>query len=270
MSLNLGILSSSQSAAAPSASLLLDTYAGAAVAYSFRKLRTAYTGNCIKVLRASGGSLDIGFVLGVLDTATLLTFAGLSETRISKFYDQSGNGNDANLASFSVSPIIVSSGVLVTDGGKVAANSGYLNLTSGILQNSNFAAYSVMTRIGANTTIGFGTNTANFNYINLIEGTSVISHNVLRRAAYTFTATGRRLFTSLNISNNFTMLNNGVVQTTTPTAQTATGVINQLNGLSGLAYLSVNIFQEHILYNTDQSANNTGIQNNINSFYTIY
>jgi hypothetical protein len=257
-------------AATSSFSFLLDDYPSAAAAFSFRKLRSAYTGACIDITN-NNGTTTIGFVNNVLDTTAVLTFAGLLETRITKFYDQSGNANHAVLQTISSSPVIVNTGgILVTDGGKVAANSGYLNLTSGILQNSNFAAYSVMTRIGANRTIGFGTGQPEFNYINLVEGTSVLSHNVMRRAAYTFTATGRRLFTSLNISNNFTFYNNGVIQISTPTAQAATGVINQLNGWSGFAYLSVNIFQEHILYNTDQSANNTGIQNNINSFYTIY
>jgi hypothetical protein len=75
-----------------------------------------------------------------------------------------GNGNNANLASYSVAPIVVQTGgILVTDGSKIAANSGYLNLTTNITQNSSFACYSVMSRTGTNISIGFGTTTANTN-----------------------------------------------------------------------------------------------------------
>ena len=59
------------------ASLLLDTYTGAAVAYSLRQLRTAYTGSAIRVRRSSDNAeQDINFVGGDLDTQSLLDFVG--------------------------------------------------------------------------------------------------------------------------------------------------------------------------------------------------
>lgn len=63
---------------APSISYLLDTYSGAAAAYSLRKLRTAYTGNAITVRRSSDNtSTNIGFDSnGNLDTTALTTFVG--------------------------------------------------------------------------------------------------------------------------------------------------------------------------------------------------
>jgi hypothetical protein len=58
-------------------SLLLDTYTGAAVAYSLRQLRTAYTGAAIRVRRSSDNAeQDINFVSGDLDTQSLLDFVG--------------------------------------------------------------------------------------------------------------------------------------------------------------------------------------------------
>jgi hypothetical protein len=55
---------------------VLDDYAGAAAAYSLRKLRTAYTGSAIEVRRSSNGDTqDIGFDSnGDLDTTALLDF----------------------------------------------------------------------------------------------------------------------------------------------------------------------------------------------------
>ena len=55
--------------------LLLDTYSGAAAAYSLRKLNTSYSGSAIRVRRSSDNTeQDIGFVNGVLDTTALLDF----------------------------------------------------------------------------------------------------------------------------------------------------------------------------------------------------
>jgi len=56
----------------PPPPLLLDTYSSAIVAYSLRKLRTAYSGAAIRVRRSSDNTeTDIGFVNNALDTASL-------------------------------------------------------------------------------------------------------------------------------------------------------------------------------------------------------
>lgn len=58
-------------------SLLLDTYPNAAVAYSLRKLRTAYTGSAIRVRRSvDNAEQDIGFIGNELDTTSMLDFVG--------------------------------------------------------------------------------------------------------------------------------------------------------------------------------------------------
>ena len=57
--------------------LLLDLYPNAQVAYSLRKLRTAYTGSAIRVRRSSDNAeQDFGFVGNDLDTASMLDFVG--------------------------------------------------------------------------------------------------------------------------------------------------------------------------------------------------
>jgi hypothetical protein len=97
-------------------SLLLDTYTGATVAYSLRRLRTAYTGNAIRVRRSSDNAeQDFGFVSNVLDTASLLTFCGAGNGFITTWYDQSGNANNATQATAASQAQIVSSGAVITD-----------------------------------------------------------------------------------------------------------------------------------------------------------
>jgi hypothetical protein len=62
----------------PASPLILDTYPNAAVAYSLRKLRTAYSGSAIRVRRPSDNAeQDIGFVGNDLDTASLLSFVDI-------------------------------------------------------------------------------------------------------------------------------------------------------------------------------------------------
>ena len=62
----------------PTITPLLDLYPGATASYSFRKLRSSYTGPAIKVRRSSDGlESDISFTTsGDLDTNALLSFVG--------------------------------------------------------------------------------------------------------------------------------------------------------------------------------------------------
>jgi Alpha-L-arabinofuranosidase B, catalytic/Polysaccharide lyase len=64
-------------------------------AYSFRRLRTAYSGNAAQLRRESDNQLmDIGFSTnGHFDTANAATFCASTNCFVTKFYDQSGNTN---------------------------------------------------------------------------------------------------------------------------------------------------------------------------------
>jgi hypothetical protein len=97
------------------APLLLDLYPNAAAAYSLRKLRTAYTGNAIRVRRSSDNTeQNIGFTaLNVLDEAALTTFCGSGNGFVTIWYDQSGNAKNAEQSTASNQPQIVSSGSVI-------------------------------------------------------------------------------------------------------------------------------------------------------------
>ena len=98
----------------PPAPLLLDTYSGAAAAYSLRKLRTSYPGAAIRVRRSSDNAeADIGFnVNGDLDTGTLLNFCGVGNGFVTTWYDQSTNGRNASQTTGSNQPQVVTNGSL--------------------------------------------------------------------------------------------------------------------------------------------------------------
>ena len=109
--------------------LLLDLYPNAAVAFSVRKLRTAYSGSAIRVRRSSDNAeQDIGFVSGYLDTTSLLSFCGGASGFVTTWYDQSGNAYDAIQPTASNQPQIVNSGSVLTLNGKPSI---YFNNPSG-------------------------------------------------------------------------------------------------------------------------------------------
>jgi len=99
-------------------SFFLDTFTGASLGLSLVRLRKEYTGFCIKVRRSSDNAeLDIGFVDGVLDIATLLTFVGSGNGFVSIIYDQVGSNNMVQNTA-SLQGQIVSNGEVILKGGK--------------------------------------------------------------------------------------------------------------------------------------------------------
>lgn len=64
----------------------------ASLILSFRKLNPNYSGPCCIATNGSGSTQSINFIGDVVDTAALTSFGAVS---ISRWYDQSGNSNDA-------------------------------------------------------------------------------------------------------------------------------------------------------------------------------
>jgi hypothetical protein len=100
--------------------LLLDTYSGATAAYSVRLLRTAYSGNALRVREDSGNTeTDIGFDSnGDLDTAAIASHCGSANGYVVTWYDQSGNAYDATRSTASEQPRIYDGSSVVTLNGK--------------------------------------------------------------------------------------------------------------------------------------------------------
>jgi hypothetical protein len=81
--------------------------------FSYRKLRTAYTGSCIRIRRSTDNTeKNIGFSDGYLDIADLVSFCGAGEGYLVRFYDQSTVGNDLQQTNVLQQPLIYSSGVI--------------------------------------------------------------------------------------------------------------------------------------------------------------
>lgn len=80
--------------------------------YAVALVVPAYAGSSLRVRRSSDNTeQDIGFSSGQLDTTSLLAFVGSGNGFVTKWYDQSGAGNDLIMATTAQQPVIVMKGV---------------------------------------------------------------------------------------------------------------------------------------------------------------
>jgi len=119
-------------------SYFLNTYSGAEAAYSLRKLSlTART--AITVENSSGTTADIGFDSnGDLDTSALTTHCGSNYGRVSKWWDQSGNGRHMEQSTATSRPYIVdgSGNLITTTDNSISALDFYFSSTARWLEDT--------------------------------------------------------------------------------------------------------------------------------------
>ena len=275
---------------------LLDTYSGAAAAYSLRKLRTAYTGSAIEVRRASDNSTqDIGFVNNELDTTSLASFCSGTNGFVTTWYDQSGNGNNATQSTAANQPRIVSSGSVITENGKPAVqfdgNDWFANSTNGVLRldlRTHFYVIKETTSTDFAGIVSYSPSTGNdfsntsAGNINLGNG-STFGNTAMNLASNVPFISGTkptpyRLISSYcDSSNGYIQANNGTFSSSAhgySSNSFQTGLIHigvRFLGSPSTTYAHKGIMQELIMYNGDsQNSNISDINTNINDFYSIY
>jgi hypothetical protein len=246
---------------------LLDTYPNAAVAYSLRKLRTAYTGAAIRVRRSSDNAeQDFGFVSNVLDTASLLSFCGAGNGFVTTWYDQSGNANNASQGTALNQPRIVFSGALILQNGKPSISdlvNNNIKLSATLNGSANFYAFNVMKYLSGSTNILYSGQVADRWIFAASTGdtNNVFSSNAgtptFRKNGVLQTYANRgAAATSLANQSLFT-----VTASTTSWTQLTIGYPNTLPMFN---------MQEVVVYHANKDTDRTGIEANINTFYTIY
>ena len=255
---------------------LLDTYTGAAAAYSLRKLRSAYSGNCIRVRRSSDNTeQDFGFVNNVLDTASLLTFCGAGNGFVTTWYDQSGNTKNTTQSTAANQPRIVNAGSIDLVNSKPAILGDGIddNLTNTTLSLTNpTSIFTVVDKIG---------NTGSFG---LVIGSQLSGSFLLSSTGYSFYQNGPSFSPDYNNNNqsllvaktattgtnwelygNNTTVTNGGQNIGTQIGSTLNLFTRVQNNMHANIYM-----QEFIVWNSNQMTNRAGIQTQINTYYTIY
>lgn len=272
MGLNLGIVASSKASAAPPVGLLLDTYPGAFAAYSLRKLRTAYTGAAIRVRRSSDNTqTDIGFNGGgVLDTTALLTFCGVGNGFVTIWYDQSGSGNNLFQTLLANQPQIVNVGVITYRNGKpyiILGGSSGFNFTNTITTTTNQSFSFWMTyEKGVATNIAVLANIPgnSYHWLDYLTTQYVSASNTITISSLAANSLGL-----INIITNYsvgaTMYRNSVsIGSRGPLTSGSSSTVF-IFGTNPIIRVS-----EYVFYPSTKTSDKTGIDTNINSFYTIY
>ena len=249
---------------------LLDLNPGAAAAYSVRRLSSTYTGAAIRVRRSSDNTeQDIGFSGVNLDETALTTFVGAGSGFVTKWYDQSGNGNNGNQTVAAQQPRIVNSGIIEIQSGKPTLQylgNYFFNLTNTLSITASWSVFQTLGR--ANTGIsmaGFGSNNVS-GYTSLFFGNDLYywdSSNGKKINAGILT--NLKLITVYNGSS--TAYINNISQTTTNTQPGSNNnftLIGKTSGANSNGYIS-----EIIYYPNSQLSNNTGINTNIVNYFSL-
>ena len=263
--------------------LLLDTYTGAAAAYSLRLLSSTYTGDAIRVRRASDNTeQDIGFVNNELDTSTLTSFCSGTNGFVKTWYDQSGNANNATQTTAANQPQIVSGGSVITENGKPSIdfdgsddglqtggnpfNETESTLIAVLKQNAITTDYKRLFCIGAyNDGRYLGSN------INSDDMLAIFNNSDL--SGFGGVSTSQNLSIMYNNSTSGVLRQNGAAISTKVASNSSFGNENLYIGTdkqntSGEFWNGS--IQECIYYGTSQSSNVSGIETNLNDFYSIY
>jgi len=256
---------------------LLDTYPGAAAAYSLRLLDADYSGSAINVRRASDNAVqDIGFdANGDLDTSALATFCAGTDGYVVRWYDQSGNSNDAVQATTSAQPQIVASGSVVVVSGSPAVSFDGSNdyLQSTYTNANNYTAFWAQLPVNGVGGQVIGRGDLSGRHVAGWFGSSVGHYRGGSADIQAAGATARYIGYTLSLPSSISCRvgYNGSTGSTNSAIGTSTLTSMILGAERGsLSLYGQSKIHEIILYPSDQSANRTGIESNINTYYSIY
>ena len=269
--------SASTSQVQPAFTGLLDTYSGAAVAYSLRLLRAEYSGSAIRVRRSDDNAeQNIGFRNNVLDTSALTTFCGSSDGFVVTWFDQSGNANNLTQSTASSQAKIVGEGSVILEDEKPTLEfdgSNDFMLSDSISSNqpiSYFHLRRYRTTDQVKNALTFS-NDAGFAWGDYFDGGVLRAYFGSTGAISAGYNTNRNLWSVIANGSNSTISLNG----SSTEASLGNNNIDQISlGRRGAPIQGVNAAincQELVLYLSDVGTTNfEGIETNINDHYSIY
>lgn len=298
-------------------SLLLDTYSGAAAAYSLRRLSSSYSGPALQIRRATDNvevdvSFDTNGVVSLNSPVTNVTeetsgsFTNLttSATTLGEFvanasytdadslgsansaliqnwYDQSGNSRDMIQDTAGSQPTLVSSGSLLTNG--VNFNADHLISSAWMTQLSpmSFTIVQAPNNTARELVIGVDTSTPYTTaYHNWSSSggsgflsprlqsfpASSVSTSLMTEDALNLVS----MYASTTAANFYT---NGSISAESPISHSNTSAADgaiTIGSPTSYNPIRSSHISEIILWLSDQSTDRTGIESNINTFYSIF
>ncbi len=260
---------------------ILNDYDGASAAYSLRRLSSNYAGNCIRVRRGIDNTeQDIGFVGNQLDVASLETFCSGSDGFISVWYDQAGSYNAVNTNTSGQPKIHESASGVIKSNGKPAVYFNGTNnyLSTGYTPPTTFSVFGLQSfypdeggqLIGRGDGDPAPLNRAvfgfdNLNQVFLYRGGDVANvSDDLTQGRYLIYALNTPLQTTCVVGydgNSFTGVNN-----------IGSGEFRDIvigAELDQVSFYGRSEIQEIVIFPSDQSGSRSGIEANINAFYSV-
>jgi len=265
---------------------LLDTYPATATYSAGRRLKSDQTYAMTIRRESDNAELDIGFdANGDTDQAAISSFCGASDCFVTTLYDASGNGNHTTQSVATNQPKIydVETTSVVTENGKPAlewpnyTNNVKLGADVGLLTVGESFVVASSSNLGSFSSNYSGIITAFINVSSDNSGIVLIGSRATTLNVYSVDKiwdslwlNGQDAETTPNIFPVFpTIENQTLLNTFQPTSKTINGVLvggdRNVNerGWQGT-------IQEVIVFDSNQSANRTNIENNINNYYGIY
>ena len=226
-----------------------------------------------------------------MNTATLETFTSGTDAFVTTWYDQSGNGNDATQTTAAEQPKIVSSGSTILEGTKPTIQWDGSNnklALSPVITGATARSFFIANKVESTAGVGEGAlislneaSTALGSAYRIIRESADIKLRVSGSSGFSYpsgtTALDYNVLTNIwtsGGSQDAEFWSNGVSApystSTSPNLNTAnTG--NHFIGWYEVTSITLDgNIQEMIIYASDQSTNRTGIETNINDFYSIY
>lgn len=269
------------SVAAGAAPLLLDTYTGAAAAYSLRQLRTGVT-NVVRVRRSSDNT-EQDFTAAQVSDGTLTTFCGAGDGFVRTWYDQSGNSFHAGTTDQAKQPKLVSNGSLLLRGILFDAVDDSLDCGGIILPSSSplllSAVFSHSTGTESNVREIIG------QYAAGISGRTWLAVNSSLQVVFFSNATDSLSLPSAGLPTSDTLVtvdcantltgsmyrNSSIASTDTVSGLSRYQRNTAIGGGPGSGELTFDGYiKEIVVYTTNQSANRAAIEANINAHYSIF
>lgn len=257
---------------------LLDNVPSSSVAYSLRQLRSDYTGSVIRVRRSGDNAeQNIGFASnGSLDIASLLAFVGSNNGFVHTWYDQSGNNNHATQTTPANQPQIVNAGSIITEGDQLPSiffsgtaslrfTAVSLGTTYSLITVSNRSSIRGTAVLLGHTTAG-NLNSDGGNYVHNSGGSFVVTTLAWLANVKLLTTLIRGGTSSFSIFRNSSTSTTASLSSNNGLTLSRIGIRDDLG--TNLAWLGYS--REIVVYPTNQSANRSLIEGNINSYYGIY
>lgn len=253
--------------------LFLDYYQGSIGAYSLRKIRSGYSGNCIEVYNGTSYA-DIGFDSNnLLDLTALASHCGANDGLVSKWYDQSYQGNTAVQTNSTLMPKIYdgTTGVELDNSKPTLQWTNKYMTAQGVEINGYLASAAVADIDYSTVAAALWAILDSYN-----DGSEVIGLPSPLRIQYRLDSIDMHinkssarmlLFTNYDTTTQTFSVDGSATTATVSTTNIATGleIGKRLNANSYTGSI-----QSLIFWGNDQSANRADIETALNDYYGIY